>query len=171
MGRYEPLTRHLEASRTTEAPMTFREVERILNRDLPRSARLHPAWWSNTTTHSHAESWMRPGWKTARVDLAKERVIFVKEEPDGGGARSVIASGRSEAGQVVIQLTDLSGGARALLERHATELGCSLEQAIADLLAQAAIDRKRRLLERFPLSGQRSSLDSADLIREDRDAR
>ena len=39
MSRYEPLTRYLEARREMEAPLTFREVEAILHRSLPDSAR------------------------------------------------------------------------------------------------------------------------------------
>jgi len=58
-----------------------------------------------------------------------------------------------------------------LVERHAAEHACSHSQAIADLLSEAATERKRRLLDRFPLMGDRSLIDSATLIREDRDAR
>jgi hypothetical protein len=168
MSRYEPLTRYLETCQVTETPLSFKEVERILKRNLPASARLHQPWWANTTTHSHADAWMRAGWKTSRVDLAGERVTFVKATAD---SREVSPEALARGGQFVIHLRALPEAVQALLERHVREHACSFEQATADLLAQAAIDRKRRLLERFPLNGERSDVDSVDLIRADRDGR
>jgi hypothetical protein len=171
MSRYEPLTHYLEACQVTETPLTFKEVERILKRDLPASARLHQPWWANTTTHSHADAWMRAGWKTSRVDLASERVTFVKVAGEGREISPGSEFGSSAEDQFVVRLRSLPEVVRSLLERHVREHACSFEQATADLLTQAAIDRKRRLLERFPLSGERSSVDSVDLIREGRDGR
>jgi hypothetical protein len=173
MGRYESLTRYLESRHTSEAPLTFKEVERILNRSLPASARLHQPWWANTTTHSHADAWMRAGWKTTRVDIPRERVVFVRGDspapPERTANKPTIAA--TENDEFVIRMERLAPTARALLLRHAAEQACSLEQAVSDLLAQADLDRRRRLLERFPLTGERSGVDSADLIREERDAR
>src|SRR3990167_9058692 len=79
MSRYEPLQRFLSGCRESETPMTFRDVEKILNRDLPNSARRHQAWWANTRSHSHAESWLEAGFRTERLDLGAERVVFVRD--------------------------------------------------------------------------------------------
>jgi len=65
----------------------------------------------------------------------------------------------------------LSTAARGQLARHMAEHGVTAEQAVSDILHQAATDRKRRIIEQFALTGERSSIDSVDLIREDRDAR
>ena len=173
MSRYEPLTRYLEGRRSNEAPLSFREVEAILHRNLPASARRHQPWWSNTTTHSHADAWMRAGWKTSRVDLAGERLVFVRSDKAGARAQPAEARGpdRPAVAEFVIRLDRLPNAARTLLERHASEHGCSLARATADILSQADVDRRRRLLDLFPLTGRPSSVDSVYLIREDRDAR
>jgi hypothetical protein len=173
MSRYEPLTRYLEGRREAAVPLTFKDVERILNRNLPPSARLHQPWWANTTTHSHAGAWLRIGWKTRQVDLAGQRVVFVKEASGSVGASGErpIKANTSSSVEVVVRTDDLSSAARAFMDRYMTENDCTMAQAVADLLNQAALDRRRRLLDRFPLSGERSTLDSVDLIREDRDAR
>jgi hypothetical protein len=116
---------------------------------------------------------MRAGWKTTRVDIPRERVVFVRGDspapPERTANKPTIAA--TENDEFVIRMERLAPTARALLLRHAAEQACSLEQAVSDLLAQADLDRRRRLLERFPLTGERSGVDSADLIREERDAR
>jgi hypothetical protein len=174
MGRYEPLTRYLEGRRETEASMSFEEIEAILNRSLPPSARQHQPWWANTTTHSHADSWLRIGWKTRQVDLAGQRVVFVREADGSRPARrGVLPAGRRSSSQdmIAVRIESLSIAARSLLERHMAEHGATVEQAVCDILHQAATDRKRRIIEQFALTGVRSNVDSVDLIREDRDAR
>ena len=172
MSRYEPLTRFLEGTRAGEIRLTFQDIERILDRPLPASARHHQAWWSNTETHSHADSWMRTGWRTRDLDLGSERILFYRNS--GPTAASPSTGARSPSGSpssIVLAREALSPAALNLVERHAAEHACSHSQAIADLLSEAATERKRRLLDRFPLMGDRSLIDSATLIREDRDAR
>lgn len=171
MSRYEPLSRYLESRREAEAPLTFSDIERILNRSLPPSARLHQPWWANTASHSHAEAWLRVGWKTSQVDLAGQRVVFFRGRGERTSSRTEIAKLPDAEDQLVLRPTALSLAAHALLRRHMDEHGCSREQAVSDLLHQAAIDRRRQLLARFPLDGEPSTIDSVDLIREDRDAR
>jgi len=171
MSRYEPLTRLLEGTRTSQIQLSFKDIERILGRPLPASARKHQAWWSNTETHSHADSWLRTGWRTRDLDLGNEHILFYQ---NAGPARQPPASGGASpeaTSAIILPLGSLSPVAMSLVERHAAEHACSLSDAIADLLRDAAIERKRRLLDRFPLVGKRSSIDSAALIREDRDAR
>lgn len=59
---------------------TFGDVERVLGRPLPASARKHRAWWANEAvgTHSHARSWLDARRKTRNVDLNAATVEFVK---------------------------------------------------------------------------------------------
>ena len=80
-GKYAPLFDHLEQLRGTEWPATFGEIEKILGFSLPDSARIHRPWWANQGErggHSHALAWEMAGWKTTQVDMAGERVVFVK---------------------------------------------------------------------------------------------
>lgn len=169
--RYEPLTRRLESQRADEVRLTFGEIEEIVGRPLPGSARRHPAWWANTSSHSHADAWLRIGWKTRDLDLRGERITFRRQ---GGDARPV--SGLSESprpwtGGLVLARDVLSTAARRIVEAESARAGVSHGHAAAELLNRLAASEKRRVFERFPWEKKRSSVDSVDLIREDRDAR
>lgn len=75
---YRPLSAYLEELQQSPVELTFSEVERILGRALPASARKHRAWWSNEQSgfHSHARAWMDAGWQVAAVDFNAARVRF-----------------------------------------------------------------------------------------------
>ena len=80
-GKYAPLFQHLEKQRGSEWPAAFSEIEQILGFSLPDSARIHRPWWANQGErggHSHALAWEMAGWKSSQVDMAGERVVFVK---------------------------------------------------------------------------------------------
>lgn len=79
-GSYRPLSVYLQSLDFTGIVLSFTEVERILGRTLPASARKHRAWWSNerTGSHSHARAWMDAGWHVATVDFNAGRVEFGK---------------------------------------------------------------------------------------------
>jgi hypothetical protein len=158
VSKYDSLTHFLR--RTTEVSpydMPFEKIETVLGFPLPPSAHRHRGWWANEPgTHVQARAWLDAGWKVWSVDLPAQTVRLVS------AADPEVAT---------VRLADLSAAARALINRHVVEHGCSSASAIGDLLTQAAIDRRRRLLDRFPLTGHPSAIDSADLIREDRDGR
>lgn len=82
-GKYAPLYRHLLSLRPETAWRAgFGEVERVLGFRLPDSARLHRPWWANSrkgSGHSHALAWQAAGWRTARVDLEAETLVFERE--------------------------------------------------------------------------------------------
>lgn len=77
-GSYGPLAAYLESADKTPLRLTFGDVEKILGRSIPMSARTYRAWWSNEIdgTHSHAKSWMSVGWKVDQVDFNAGSVIF-----------------------------------------------------------------------------------------------
>lgn len=79
-GSYQPLGDHLRAADGSRVGLSFAEIERILGRSLPASARKHRAWWSNerSGSHSHARAWMDAGWHVAAVDFNAGRVEFGK---------------------------------------------------------------------------------------------
>jgi hypothetical protein len=70
-GSYAPLADHLSGLSSSTEQLSFAQLERILGRPLPASARRHRAWWANNSegTHSHARSWMGVGWLVDTVDL------------------------------------------------------------------------------------------------------
>ena len=81
-GKYAPLYRHLAAMAGSEWRSSFSEIEAILGFELPAAARLHRPWWTNQDReggHNHALAWQAAGWKTARVDLEAETLVFERE--------------------------------------------------------------------------------------------
>lgn len=77
MSKYEALSQFLGRAGEAARRMSFGDIERILGFKLPNSAYKHEAWWSNNETgHSHARAWLKSGWRTEAVDLAKRQVTF-----------------------------------------------------------------------------------------------
>ena len=78
MGKYEPLTAHLESRRSDEWSPGFAEIEDVLGFALPPSARKYREWWGNQAGpgHSQASGWQDAGWRVWKVDLDAERVVF-----------------------------------------------------------------------------------------------
>ena len=80
MSKYEPLNQYLYAIEETRLRLSFAEIEKILERPLPESARKHAAWWANNPTgHSHCQAWYEAGWRTENLNLADQTVDFVRQ--------------------------------------------------------------------------------------------
>ena len=85
-GKYAPLHHHLMGLSGNEWATTFVDVEKVLGFELPDSARIHRPWWANQGErggHSHALAWEMAGWKTSQVDMADERLVFVRDDRKG----------------------------------------------------------------------------------------
>jgi len=85
MAEYESLKRYLInlPYYQRESVFTFAELEKILGRDLPPSARRHRPWWGNDFSngaHSHAQAWIEADWMVdaGGVNLEEEWVRFVR---------------------------------------------------------------------------------------------
>ena len=78
VGAYALLHAHLLSIHDQpQVTMTFAELERILGRALPASARKHRPWWANReTSHSQARGWLDAGWRASKVDLDGATVTF-----------------------------------------------------------------------------------------------
>ena len=77
MSKYETLPQFLAQAGRSIHRMSFREIEGVLGFKLPKSAYEYEAWWSNTAAgHSHAQAWLKFGWRTEAVDLAGRKVTF-----------------------------------------------------------------------------------------------
>lgn len=165
MSRYEPLQQFLADRREAETPMTFRDVEKILNRNLPDSARRHQAWWANTRSHSHAASWLEAGFRTERLDLGAERVVFVRDD------HAPAPMSDRDAEVLTVDLSALSSAGMRLVDDYAEAHGCSRNEAIIALLDDAGLERRKAVLDWFSSrwTGKPGS-NSVDLLREDRDA-
>ena len=56
--------------------MTFQEIEQVIGQPLPPS-KIYPAWWSNNPSNNvMTRAWLMAGYKTERVDIGGERVVF-----------------------------------------------------------------------------------------------
>jgi hypothetical protein len=77
MGKYEPLGQFLRKQRTSEVPMTFREIEKVTGVKLPPKAQHHRAWWSNNPgNNTMTKVWLEAGYESAQVDLEARKLVF-----------------------------------------------------------------------------------------------
>jgi hypothetical protein len=76
-SRYEPLRAYLDASAERAVTMRFAELETLLGRALPASARRHTAWWANGG-HPQANAWLDAGYEVVTKDLREGWVRFEK---------------------------------------------------------------------------------------------
>ncbi|MCB9418256.1 MAG: helix-turn-helix transcriptional regulator [Ardenticatenaceae bacterium] len=78
-SKYEALFAHLSASGFQEIRLTFSEIETLLGRELPATARRQRGWWSNRSSGGvQAAAWMGAGYHVTELDLAAEQVTFAK---------------------------------------------------------------------------------------------
>ncbi len=76
--KYEPLQAHLERRRGRPEMLSFEEIEEIIGASLPKSAHVHRAFWANDNPghHSHAQAWMKAGYRVAYVSQESGVVRF-----------------------------------------------------------------------------------------------
>lgn len=80
MGKYEPLGQFLKKQKADLIPMTFTEIERILNAKLPLSKR-NRAWWSNNPENNvMTKEWLAAGYKTVDVNPEGGKIVFQRAE-------------------------------------------------------------------------------------------
>ncbi len=77
--KYRFLSDYLIKNGQDRIKLSFNEIEKLLCFRLPKSALVHRAFWSNTTTHSIALSWLNVGYETVEIDLDNEYIIFEKQ--------------------------------------------------------------------------------------------
>ena len=80
--KYRLLSDYLYTRGEPRISLSFKDIENILEFELPDSAHNHRAFWANTKTHSIALSWLGVGYETVEVDIdddEKEKQIIVFE--------------------------------------------------------------------------------------------
>ena len=77
--KFIELTTYLKNCGKDEIKMTFSDIEKILGFQLPDSAYLYPALWSNSESHSIAFGWLNAGYLTRQVNIPMQTVEFIKE--------------------------------------------------------------------------------------------
>lgn len=144
MGKYEPLSKHLESASASEWSATFAQVEQVLGFPLPPSARRHREWWSNQAGagHSQARGWQDAGWQVWKVDLAAERAIFRRVDRGASSVAGTQADGDEglleQAGEY-LGLQDraqiIREALRALIQREAARRLSKLGGTMPDFKA------------------------------------
>jgi hypothetical protein len=108
MAKYEPLKNFLARSASGEVPMRFSEIEQIIGAPLPPVAFKHRAWWSNNPSNSVITlAWLGAGYKTERVDMASQRLVFRRTADHPTPAPPV---GRPANGGIISTLRQALGG-------------------------------------------------------------
>ena len=77
-GKYRALHDWLRQQTQDHLPMSFEAVEEVLGLALPESARTHLPHWYGYDGTALGRAIRDAGWKATRVDLADERVVFVR---------------------------------------------------------------------------------------------
>ena len=76
-GKYDSLKDYLSRHHPAEISLSFSEIEKIIGRSLPPSARKYPEWWSNTPVPGrHSAAWLSNGWMADEVNLTAGHVKF-----------------------------------------------------------------------------------------------
>lgn len=78
---YAPLRDRLMSLKQSAVRLSFCDIEEILARPLPPSARKFAAWWGNNDQGGkrHSAAWRQAGWRTADLALEMEEVTFVRD--------------------------------------------------------------------------------------------
>ena len=83
MGKYEPLRSFLERQAAAEVPMTFAEIEKVIGTSLPEKSKTLRPWWSNNPNNNvMTKEWLAAGYRTERVDMGGERLVFRRVRQD-----------------------------------------------------------------------------------------
>ncbi|MFG6097362.1 DUF4268 domain-containing protein [Leptothoe sp. ISB3NOV94-8A] len=76
-SRYAPLAVWLQTQMSDRVTCTFKEIENIIQDELPPSARQHRNWWANdSVSHVQSIQWLEAGWRVSSVNMSTERVVF-----------------------------------------------------------------------------------------------
>lgn len=174
MSRYEPLKQFLSRQAVNELQLTFDDVERTIHAPLPKSAREYRPWWANNIGGGHvqAQAWLEAGWKTQRVDMVAERLVFVRERSHASFSIPHLAA--VDAARYSLEVDALTPAAAKLMRDYIVEMDGDVSAALARAVHEAAIARRGRLIDDIVANAPRMPAgepDSVQLIREDRDAR
>lgn len=91
--KYDRLNEFLKRQTASEVPMTFAQIETMIGSALPSSARKHRPWWSNNASNSVVtHAWLDAGYKTERVDMGGERLVFRRVDRRGAPPQVALES-------------------------------------------------------------------------------
>jgi hypothetical protein len=81
-GKYTPLENYLRdlPANQSEVVLSFEQIERIINTNLPPSAYEYLQWWENEKegNHVNGRAWANAGWKVESVDFDRKEARLVR---------------------------------------------------------------------------------------------
>lgn len=77
-SKYGPLFEYLRNNLADEVTLSFGQIEEILQRPLPASARTQSVWWSNRRSGWQSAAWMDAGYRVAAIDLSEQKITWRK---------------------------------------------------------------------------------------------
>ncbi|WP_321936271.1 HNH endonuclease signature motif containing protein [Paraburkholderia sp. J8-2] len=82
MPKYAPLADYLRTQDRPEVELSFEEIEKIIDDDLPPTATVHRPYWSNSTAQDGhpGRFWVAAGWRQVRLDMPRKLVTFRREQ-------------------------------------------------------------------------------------------
>jgi hypothetical protein len=80
LGKYDPISAHFATLPPAQESHRLRleQIDTLLGKPLPTTARSDRTWWANTESSNHARSWLSAGWKVNTVDFGAGAVDFVR---------------------------------------------------------------------------------------------
>ena len=80
MGKYEPLGQFLRKQKRDRIPMTFAEIERVLNAKLPASKNSRAFWSNNPDNNVMTRIWVEAGFETEDVSPQSSSIVFHRKK-------------------------------------------------------------------------------------------
>jgi hypothetical protein len=80
VSKYDGLESHLKfrAAFTGLVKLSFARIDGLIGSNLPITAFRDEAWWSNSSSSTHAKAWLNAGWEVQEVNLKEGYVTFKK---------------------------------------------------------------------------------------------
>ena len=78
--RYSKLNVFLARRNASMVRLSFEEIESIIGRELPASAKEHRAFWANDPKHSQAKAWLDAGMYAKDLNLDTQAISFIRKK-------------------------------------------------------------------------------------------
>ena len=106
MSIYDPLGAYLRAQTDTLIPMTFQEIEQLLQISLPASKSDRSWWSSDPAGNPMSEQWLDSGYTADTVDVTAEKLVF--RRANGRSAEEAADDTPGEGGRMM-RYSELDG--------------------------------------------------------------
>ena len=127
MSIYDPLGAFLRAQTDTLIPMTFQEIEQLLQISLPPSKSDRGWWDSDPAGNPMSRQWLEIGYTADTVDVTAEKLVF--RRATGPDAETAFSHAGGEEGRM-LRYSDLDDRLLFLSDRIILEDGYDYTQPL-----------------------------------------